>query len=131
MRRSRIRAAFVFAVVALVVGAVVPSASSTSKPTTATADPLAVLRSTANDIGMGDPDLPPVGSHIDPATYLALRSGQTAMYRGAPFTLPYNGRRRRSSGSGSSSPTGSRWARRGRPSAPCRSRTARPRPPTP
>ncbi len=60
--------------------------------TTATADPLAVLRSTANDIGMGDPDLPPVGRHIDPATYLALRAQQIAMYRGAPFPTTYNAR---------------------------------------
>jgi hypothetical protein len=97
MRRSRVRAAFVLAVVALVVGAIVPSASSSSssdssKPTTATADPLRVLRSTANQTGLGDPDLPPVGYEVDAKTYLTLRSRQEALYRGAPFDLPYNAR---------------------------------------
>ncbi len=93
--RSRIRAALALSVVALVVGAIVPGSAqlaSASKPTPATADPLAILRSTANQLGMGDPDLPPVGHEIDPGTYLRLRSHQEALYRGAPFTLPYNAR---------------------------------------
>ena len=77
---------------ALVVGAIVPNASPTSTPTTATADPLAVLRSTANDLGMGDPDLPPVGRHVDRKTYLQLRAQQTNLYRGAPFPRDRNAR---------------------------------------
>src|SRR3954470_288142 len=95
MRSHRVRSALVLAAVTLAVGAVAPATASskgTIAPTTATADPLAVLRATASRIGMGDPDLPPVGRHIDPRTYLALRDTQTALYRGAPFDLPYNAR---------------------------------------
>jgi photosystem II stability/assembly factor-like uncharacterized protein len=85
----------VLSVVALVLGALAPGATSsanTSKPTTATADPLRVLRSTASGLGLSDPDLPPVGHEVDARTYLALRAQQDALYRGAPFTLPYNAR---------------------------------------
>jgi photosystem II stability/assembly factor-like uncharacterized protein len=91
--RSRIRAAFVLSVVALVVGTIVPGSTppaSASKP--ATADPLAILRASANKIGMGDPDLPPFGRAVDASTYLRMRATQVALYRGAPFTLPYNAR---------------------------------------
>jgi hypothetical protein len=48
----------------------------------------AVLRATANRIGMGDPDEAPVGVPLNPATYLQLRAEQEAKYRGAPFDLP-------------------------------------------
>ncbi|HEY7281104.1 MAG TPA: hypothetical protein VID47_05855 [Actinomycetota bacterium] len=93
--RSRIRSALILAVAAIVVAAIAPGTApvaNASKPTVATADPMAILRASANELGMGDPDLPPVGHEIDPATYLRLRSHQEDLYRGAPFTLPYNAR---------------------------------------
>ena len=93
MRRSRVQGALIVAVVALFVGAIVPSASSNStKGLTAKGDPLAVLRASAGQIGLGDADAPPVGQHVDPRTYLSLRAHQTSLYRGAPFNLDYNAR---------------------------------------
>jgi hypothetical protein len=93
MRRSRVQAGLIVAVVALFVGTIVPSASSNpSKRLTAKGNPLAVLRASAGQVGLGDADAPPVGLHVDPRTYLSMRAHQTSLYRGAPFTLDYNAR---------------------------------------
>ncbi|MFL5799528.1 MAG: WD40/YVTN/BNR-like repeat-containing protein [Actinomycetota bacterium] len=78
--------------VGLVITPALPSAGAARSSGAASVNPLAVLRATANHVGMGDPDLPPVGRHLDGDRYLALRARQEALYRGAPFTLRDNGR---------------------------------------
>jgi len=92
MSRLRVRRAFVVAVAGLVVASIVPGSGSVPAVADEGPSPIAVLRGTANDIGWGDPDLPPVGPPMDRVTYLRLRAGQIAMYRGAPFDLDYNAR---------------------------------------
>ena len=50
--------------------------------------PVAARSNSAND----DPDQPPIGHDIPPRKYLSMREHQIALYRGAPFNLPYNAR---------------------------------------
>jgi photosystem II stability/assembly factor-like uncharacterized protein len=92
VRRLGIRTVLVVVLVGLAITPALPSAGSARGSRAASANPLAMLRATANEVGMGDPDLPPVGRHLDGDRYLALRAHQEALYRGAPFALDHNGR---------------------------------------
>ena len=79
--------------------------------------PAGGARSTANDIGMGDPDLPPVGRHIDRKTYFALRPADRYVPRRA---VPPRLQRTPGGDPAASSDslrTAVRPVRRGRPSA--------------
>jgi photosystem II stability/assembly factor-like uncharacterized protein len=97
VRRFRVRFAVVLATAAVLLTATVTGASP-ARPKAGAANAAAMtsagaaLRATANDIGMGDPDVAPVGAPVDRQEYLRARAEQIALYRGAPFTLGYNAR---------------------------------------